>query len=208
MKALDLFCGAGGASMGLSRAGFEVVGVDNRPQPNYPFAFHRADALTPPVRFRDFDLIWASPPCQRFSVGTKAHAPERYPDLIQPVREMLEASGCAWIIENVPGAPLRVDAVLTGAQFGLRTYRRRHFEVSFPVLSAGPGRPFGPKSHGWAVTCAGHGGDGPNNWKDWADAMEIDWMAKGEMAEAIPPVYGEFLGRQARHVLRAQGGAA
>jgi site-specific DNA-cytosine methylase len=52
-RALDLFCCAGGASMGLARAGFIVTGVDVEEQSEYPLD--------------GFDFIWASPPCQAFT---------------------------------------------------------------------------------------------------------------------------------------------
>jgi DNA (cytosine-5)-methyltransferase 1 len=97
LRALDLFCGAGGASMGLHRAGFEVVGIDHRQQPRYPFTFIQADALRPPVRLEDFALIWASPPCQGYS--RLRHLPwlrdREYPLLIDPVRDMLRQAGRA-----------------------------------------------------------------------------------------------------------------
>ena len=106
-RALDLFCGAGGASMGLYHAGFNVVGVDINPMPHYPFQFIQANAMTFPLD--GYDLIWASPPCQRYSIASCLPNCNRdnYPDLVAAVRERLEMTESIWIIENVPGAPLR-----------------------------------------------------------------------------------------------------
>ncbi len=145
MRALDLFCGAGGVSMGLHRAGFEVCGVDIRKQPKYPFAFVQGDALAAPFDLREFDLVWASPPCQAFSslrhlqrvtTGVKA-----YPNLIPQTREMLIRAGVPWVIENVEGAPLSGNLIrLCGTMFGLQTpdgrgviRRHRVFETSFSI---------------------------------------------------------------------------
>jgi len=71
LRLLDLFCGAGGASKGYHDAGFEVVGVDINNQRNYPFEFHKADAMTFP--FDGFDVIHASPPCQAYSITKHTH---------------------------------------------------------------------------------------------------------------------------------------
>ena len=145
-RLLDLFCGAGGCSVGYSRAGFDVVGVDNRPMPRYPFTFVQGDALEYlAAHGGEFDAIHASPPCQRYSVLAAMHPDREYPDLLQPARELLEASGKPWVIENVETAPMEREAnlfgfgvLLCGSMFGLgvpRGYLRRHrcFETSFPV---------------------------------------------------------------------------
>lgn len=205
-KALDLFCCAGGASMGLHRAGFDVTGVDIKPQPRYPFRFIQADALHPPVDLSAFDFIWASPPCQHASWAAARWKGERdYPALIEPTRAMLAASGVPYVIENVVGAAVRPDLVLTGEMFGLRVIKRRHFELG-GWWCMQPERPFagrigfGPEDF---VTTAGHGGDGPGSFRAWSEAIGIDWMTMQEMAEAIPPDYAEFIGRAAlRHLGR------
>lgn len=212
-RALDLFCGAGGASMGLFLAGFEVTGCDLAPQPRYPFQFAQGDAMRPPFDLRDFDLIWASPPCQRWTRHARQHRSDAaHPDYLADLRAMLAASGRPYCIENVPCAPLRVTLVLTGAMFGLTTFRRRHFETSFAVLAPPPGRAFGPKTRPGSVTISGHSGGRSlrSGWAnggraEWCTALGIDWMTTRELAKAIPPVYAEFVGRE---VLRGRIGAS
>jgi len=208
-KALDLFCCAGGASTGLARAGFDVTGVDIKPQPYYPFAFHQADALTFPLG--GYAFIWASPVCYRWT----PHAQQRgtadhHPDQIAAVRARLSATGAVWCMENVPRSPIRPTLILTGDMFGLNTYRRRHFETNFVILAPQPGKPFGPKTRPGSVTVCGNSGgsskrDGWSNGDKaaWQRAMGIDWMTNAEMAEAIPPAYAEFIGRAALQYLRA-----
>ena len=147
MKLLDLFCGAGGAAMGYHRAGFEVVGVDINPQPRFPFEFHQADALEYPLD--GFDVIHASPPCQRYTSLKAMWNRREHPDLVGPVRVKLKASGLPWIIENVPGAPLNEPLILCGSMFrlgceGAELRRHRLFETSFDI------NPPASCCHGWS----------------------------------------------------------
>ena len=122
MRLLDLFCGAGGAAMGYSRAGFEVIGVDNKPQKHYPFEFHQADAFD---YLRDhgkeFDVIHASPPCQAFSSLQNMWNAKKHMDQLTPITAALMAIDKPWVVENVPGAPIIHPLILCGTMFGLRT---------------------------------------------------------------------------------------
>ena len=220
-RLLDLFCGAGGAAMGYHRAGFEVVGVDIKPQPNYPFPFHQADAIEylergyvmdigTPRPFHDlFDAIHASPPCQAYSVAAQSRRNEghEYPDLLAPTRELLEQTGLPWVIENVPGAPMRADIKLCGCQVGLELRRERWFETNWLVNPMVP-----PHHHPHAVpSVVGHGtpswvraqlGYNPTI-ADYRASMGIDWMNRNELSEAIPPAYTEFIGTQLMAHLKA-----
>ena len=132
--ALDLFCGAGGAAVGLQRAGFDVVGIDHQPQPDYPGAFILGDVLHMPVRLSDFDFVWASPPCQAYSISTvyrREKEGREYPDLIPATRQLL-AGHPYTAIENTVGAPLRPDLFLTLPMFGNNTHpHKRIFELSY-----------------------------------------------------------------------------
>ena len=187
--------------MGLYRAGFDVTGIDHRPQPRYPFRFIQADAMRPPVRLDDFDLIWASPPCQAFTAYKRrpGHVADR-PNLIPRVRSILHSAGVPYVIENVPGAPLERPFTLCGSSFGLDVRRHRIFEASEPMLAP-------PCSHGWQTPRFKQATNRANRrrtvevgvWRIPLDvqrrAMGIDWMELDELSEAIPPAYAEFIAR-------------
>ncbi len=219
-RLLDLFCGAGGAAMGYYRAGFEIVGVDIKPQPHYPFEFHQADALTYPLE--GFDAYHASPPCQAYS--RLRHLPwlkgRNYPALINDIRIRFVSTDKLWIIENVADAPLGQtfgSIILCGWSLAeLPIYRHRLFECNFPILAPGH------RPHPAVIYPGGHlnrrysksGGigifgftkgvprsygtfvsDGTANFPKAKEAMGIDWMSKNELTQAIPPAYTEFIGK-------------
>jgi len=205
-RLLDLYCGAGGAAKGYHDAGFDVVGVDHVPQPNYPYEFWLADALDPDtwgIRAQPFDAAHASPPCQAYSTLTKGTNKGReYPELIAPTRALLEATGLPYVIENVPTAPLRDPVTLCGSMFGLGVRRHRGFETNWPLLVPQCQHGSVPKQyklyrHGVEYVsrfASVYGSGGGKAMADWPEAMGIDWMTSSELAEAIPPAYTEYVG--------------
>lgn len=221
MKLLDLFCGAGGAAQGYFQAGFdEIIGIDLHPQPHYPFTFIQGNALYPPVRLSDFDLIHASPPCQAYSRGSVGPRQDgkSYPQLVEPTMAMLEPY--PHVIENVPGSPLRPDLVLCGSMMspplsawdpdlGKTVYLKRHrvFQSSFPLWQ--------PPDfcHMWRDRIAGvysGGGEARNKalrgesrrggytprTSVRLELMQMPWATQREVNEAIPPAYTAFIGRE------------
>ena len=191
-RLLDLFCGAGGAARGYHDAGFdEIVGVDNRPQPHYPYEFVLADAMTYPLD--GFDLIHASPPCQGYS--RMRHLPwlrnKKYPMLIEPTRRRLSATGVPWILENVMDANLPAGW-LCGSMFGLPFYRHRSFETNWFWLQ--PGHP----RHTITIHAGSMLG---SRLRDTHSLMNLLWMDTKERNEAIPPACTRYIGEQAlRHM--------
>lgn len=218
LRLLDLFCCAGGAGVGYSQAGFEVVGVDVKPQPHYPFEFLKADALKlDPEFIASFDAIHASPPCQSYSDLAKRNGnADAWPRLIEPVREMLIRSGLPYIIENVEGAPLLNPIILCGTMFkGLRVIRHRLFETNFAILTPPHGRH--PICHTFDKRKGQYGktdemrdfvsvnGGGNCSVAAARSAMGIAWMTKNELNEAIPPAYTQLIGDQLLNWLAAKG---
>ena len=206
---LDLFCGAGGAATGYHRAGFNIIGIDINPQPNYPFEFIQADALK--IDLPGCDVIHASPPCQNYCWSTSQSRAKgkTYPNLIAATRKLLIDSGKYYIIENVPNAPLRNPTYLEGPMFGLGVIRRRYFETNWwlpqpsYIKHKKPIRQLHKTLHYMIqksayCSVAGNGADG---WScrvaDWRVAMGIDWMTREEIKQAIPPKYTEYIGRYA-----------
>jgi DNA (cytosine-5)-methyltransferase 1 len=212
-KLLDLFCGAGGAAMGYHRAGFDVLGVDLHPQPRYPFPFVQADATTYPLD--GYDVIHASPPCQGFTPVRAMHPDRVYPDLLTPTRARLAASGMPYVIENVPGAPMRAVVCLCGTMFGLGTddaelWRHRWFETPYLMLCP----PCRHRTKGRVIGV--YGGYGRDHRRAHSTqsftvaarrrAMDIDWMTSGELSQAIPPAYTEWIGRNLIDILETKEG--
>lgn len=208
-RLLDLFCGAGGASMGYYRAGFDVVGVDIKPQKRYPFEFILGDALEfCATHGREFDVIHASPPCQAYSMTRRLKTSRiDHVDLVAKTRALLIEANRLYVIENVPGAPLVNPLMLCGSMFGLTTIRHRLFECNpviwFPPMSCRHGRrmPMWWKSRRTAlkagrtfefITVVGKS----FLMSEAKRAMDIDWMVRDEISQAVPPAYTKFIGHQ------------
>jgi DNA (cytosine-5)-methyltransferase 1 len=210
-RLLDLFCGAGGCSVGYQRAGFDVIGVDIEPMPRYPYTLVRDDAVAVldclvhgerihGMRLEDFDAIHASPPCPAYSLASHYHGTQaNHPDLYQPVKALLERSRLPYVIENVEGSPLRRDVVLCGEMFGLRVHRHRVFETAGFFVMRPRHAPHQMKGalHNCHIE-EGHARQVAGNYanhEDALDAMGVDWpMSRRELRNAIPPAYTEHIG--------------
>lgn len=220
-RVLDLFCGAGGAAMGLHQAWpeAEIVGVDVKPQPRYPFRFVQADAMEYPLE--GFDFVWASPPCQKFTAMKTMWNAKEHPDLLSPIRERLLATGKPFVVENVPNAPLHNPVTLCGTMFNLTTRsgtaelrRHRLFEATFAVVTPSC-------SHNTECVIGVYGGHGrvrrrtitvvskqggykrkdglsTGNFSilERREAMGIDWMKDYELSQAVPPAYSRYIAEQ------------
>lgn len=222
MKFLDLFCCCGGISKGLHNAfpDAQITGVDIKDGHNYPYEFIKSDVFDLPLSFfEQFDIIHASPPCQ-FYIPTNKNKVTKHYDLISKTRELLNKTGKPYVIENVPGSPLRKDLILCGEMFGLRVIRHRLFEISgFKILQPKHEKHKLSVINGTAVPVYS-GGFCPGFWgnkerrkefiqnrkennlynytiQDYQKAMGIDWVNdKKHLTQMIPPAYYQYITEQ------------
>lgn len=204
----DLFCGAGGAAMGYHRAGWDVVGYDIEPQPNYPFEFIQADAFEVLLAGPDgFTANHASPPCRDHTPLAALHGFAGSGWILAAIRAGLQRQGLPYIIENVVGAEMVNPVKLCGSSFGLDVQRHRLFETSWPVmfppecchgLNWKPIDVTGTGASRTGPRLDGRGGNSrkPRNLEHAREVLGIDWMTRRELSQAIPPAYTEWLGTQ------------
>lgn len=218
-KLLDLFCGAGGAAKGYADAGFDVYGVDINAQRHYPYAFHQGDALVVMRRLlageriafthrdgrveilglTDFVAIHASPQCQKFTPMQNMHGnAEGHPDHITPLRPLLDQSALPSVMENVEGAPLRVDLRLCGTMFGLRIAKHRIFELSFPMgfdlLPPCDHDDVYDPWHGPGRTAEKFRQAQGTPWIPMAGGASRKEGRTGDLFNAIPPAFTQYIG--------------
>jgi hypothetical protein len=211
-RLLDLYCGAGGSACGYQRAGFHVTGVDINRQPHFcGDEFIQADVLGLDSRFwaRGFDAIHASPPCQAYTRKASTWGRERknvieHPDLLGVTRELLIATGLPYVIENVIGAPMRADVTLCGTQFGLRIIKHRQFETSFRFAYMLPPCDHSDVYNPWSGkgrSAAEHREAQGTPWIPQCGGASRKAGVTGDLNNAIPPAYTEWLGKHLMHEL-------
>lgn len=217
MKLLDLYCAGGGAGWGYHLAGYEVTGVDILHQKHYPLTFIQSDALDYLAEHgHEYDLIHASPPCQVHSRMTRKEHRANHLELIGPTRDLLQKMGLPYIIENVEDARdfLRSPIMLCGTMFGLQTpagnqlRRHRLFELSWASSLQTP-----ECNHNDLSAVGVHGGGQHPARRRSTDpaadftvkarrqVMQIDWLTRDELSQAIPPAYTQWLGMEYRSKL-------
>lgn len=212
-KLLDLYCGAGGASMGYFLAGFDVVGMDINPQPDYPFPFIQGDITRMRIPWHKYQAVASSPPCQRHSISQTIKGIEvahKHPDLISYTRERLAATDLPYIIENVPQAPLIDPIMLCGSMFNLHTKRfelKRHrcFETNWGVGDI----PLHRCGNKISLSVFGNGGIYRYQGKDRHAGLRLcnqlmgtHWMRNQKgVSQAIPPMFTALIGMRLRAYL-------
>lgn len=217
---LDLFCGAGLAADGYAQAGWDVVGVDINPQPDYPYGYVMADALEYLATSHLFDAVHASPPCQSFTRAGRLRDAQggesKYPDLLTPTLALLRGMNVPWVVENVEGAKgvMPTSSVrLCGSSFGLQVQRHRLFASNVELKGTAcehwtfPPDPITHKPRPWGVYHVPRDSI-PSGGRTARDAhharllMGVDRpLPWGSLKEGFPPAYTRHIGQQLMRAL-------
>jgi len=216
-KALDACSGEGGSSKGLMDAGWCVTAIDNDParlRRNPAQHTVLVDDAVIYIADHGYDcaFVWAGPPCQDYSAGTRAmraHGiPTGYKRLIATLRALMDDMGLDYVIENVEGArsEMRDPLLLCGRMFGLAATdadgtdlvmdRHRLFETRLPLVA--PAHP----AHTGQQVAGVYGGSRrakrrPNeSLADVAprDRHEAKYVRKGGYVPRSPQVQAQLLG--------------
>lgn len=201
-RLLDLFCGGGGAAMGYHRAGFDVTGVDHKPQPDYPFRLWQLDVFDiEPWVLAAFDAVHAAPLWYRWTQGARGQGTaDNHADDVTAALAMVEASGLPFVLELGTLSP-QAGVTLCGVSLGLKVTRHMRFTTNWPLMVPPCSHRQGGAADGEYVAFRGsyHGGNHrrtPHRRKAWRDAAGLGWMSSGQADLASPPVYTELIGAQ------------
>lgn len=199
---LDLFSCEGGMAMGAHRAGCHVVCVDFSPQPRNPFEFYQGDALEFVAQHgHEFDIIGASPPCE---FGCRMFNPvkgrdKKHLNLIPATRELLQASGKPYVIENVKANRKHLinSIKLTGSMFAAtnKLFRDRYFET-FPTMPYFYEFGVNPPNYNYTpipVNSSCKKGNTHAPIEVVREAMGMEWASRDGLRQGIPPAYGEYI---------------
>lgn len=219
---IDYFCCEGGAAQGYHDAGFEVIGIDHKPQPRYPFEFiQRAYDEVDPALVARAAALHGSPPCQGLTELNNDKS--RHLNLIPQTRAMFQATGKPYTIENVRGARAHlIDPIaLFGTMFDnhLVTSKGQRFDLSRERLfetNWGLQAPVDLRGHFYPIAnvFGGHlrarggeyrTGNGTGRTVDFPgedrpalarQLMGMPWATMGGMSEAVPPSFTRYIGAQ------------
>lgn len=143
-NAIDLFAGAGGLSLGLHMAGWNVttaIEIDRWSVATYKENFPSSNVICSDVgavdftQFQGIDLVAGGPPCQPFSVAGKQLSQADPRDMVpQFIRAVKEIRPLAFLMENVPG--LQNAKHLYYSQSVFRQLKELDYSVYVDILDA------------------------------------------------------------------------
>ena len=151
IKFIDLFCGAGGLSEGLTKAGMKAVyATDIDEQAIETFKFNHKDVTAEKTDIRnitgdrileltkskrgDIELVVGGPPCQGFSLaGLRIPESPKNKLVLEYLRVIREIEPRAFLFENVPGImSMQNGAVVNALRYA---FEELGYKVNYKILN-------------------------------------------------------------------------